>query len=123
MGLLFIARFLTLPETAIAKRPGWPITKATVAAPRIRPAAVAVPTVTGSLLLHDLLIGILDFLELLLRLRLIGIVDIGVRMVSAAQCLVCFFDFLLGGVPAHSEHTIWIVHIFLVFCTKDLRIL
>ena len=47
---------------------------------RIRPAAVAVPAVTGSLLLHNLLIGCLNLFKPLLSLIPVGIVDIGVRM-------------------------------------------
>ena len=102
MSLLFIARFLALPEAAIAKGPERPIAKAAVAALRTRPAAVALPAVTGSLLLHNLLIGCLNLFKPLLSLIPVGIVDIGVRMIFPAQCFVCFLDFFLGSASRHS---------------------
>ena len=76
------------------------------------PAISATVTVAFGPLLHDLLVGCLDLLELFFRLILIGIVDIGIGMVFPAQCLICFFYFLLGSISAHSQNTVWIISHF-----------
>lgn len=98
-GLFFIARSLLLPACLLPE-----VSKSlTVAAISLAstvaasattiglPAISATVTVAFGPLLHDLLVGCLDFLELFFRLILIGIVDIGIGMVFPAQCLICFF--------------------------------
>ena len=57
-------------------------------------------------LVHDLLISLLHELEHLLRLVLVGIIDIRVGMVFAAQLAVCFFYFIIGCVSGYSQDLI-----------------
>ena len=64
--------------------------------------------------LHDLLIRRLNLLELFFRLSLVGIIDIGIGMIFSAQDLICFFDFFLGSISAHSQDTIRIISHFLL---------
>ena len=61
-------------------------------------------------LIHDLLIGLLDELEHLLGFVLVGIVDIGVGMIFAAQLAVSLLDFVVGSIPGDTEDLIGIGH-------------
>ena len=119
-GLFFIARSLLLPACLLPEVSksltvaaiSLASTVAASAATIALPAISATVTVAFGPLLHDLLVGCLDLLELFFRLIPIGIVDIGIGMVFPAQCLICFFYFLLGGISAHSQNTVWIISHF-----------
>ncbi len=87
--------------------------------PPISGISIAAAPVSGSTLLHDLLISPLDFLKLLLCLRFIGVVDIGIRMIPAAQCLICLFYLFLGSISAYTKYTVRVIHICLFF--RDCR--
>lgn len=63
-------------------------------------------------LIHDHAVCLLNLFELFLKLFLVRLSDIRIRMVSAAQRPVCFFNFILGGIIGDTQHFVWI-HEFL----------
>ena len=124
MPVLFIARTGTaeIPETSKASetseaaetsKASRAISAVTIS-PGSRPAvsaSIASPAaVSAGTFLHNLLICFLYLFEFLFRLYLIGIVDIGIRMVLSAQCPICFFNLLLGSIRRYTENLIRIHH-------------
>ena len=74
-------------------------------------AAIAAGGSVGVLpFVDDLLVSGLHLFEHFLRLLFIGVVNIGVRMILAAELPVCFFDLLFGGVPGNAQDFIRIRH-------------
>lgn len=53
-------------------------------------------------LIHYQIVSLLDFLELFFIGRLIGVSDVGVGMIFAAQLSVCFFYFFIGSASAYA---------------------
>ena len=53
-------------------------------------------------LIHYQVIGLLHFFKFFFIGSLVGITNIGVRMIFSAQFSVSFFDFFIGGVPAYT---------------------
>ena len=61
-------------------------------------------------LIHDLLVSGLYLFEFFLCLRLVRIVNIGVRMIFARKLPVCLFHFLVTGVSVYAKDLIRITH-------------
>ena len=73
-------------------------------------------------LIHNHAVCLLNLFELFLKLLLVRLSDIRIRMVFAAQCPVCFFNFILGGIIGDAQHFVWIHGLFfLAFLFNLLR--
>ena len=59
---------------------------------------------------HNLLVSGLYLFEFFLGLRLVRIVNIGVRMIFARKLPVCLFHFLVTGVSVDAKDLIRITH-------------
>ena len=78
--------------------------------PKSPAAARAIAVSAAFFFMLNRIICLLDFFELLLRLCLIRIIDVGIRVVLPAQRAVSLLDFIIGRSAFQPKNDVWVSH-------------